>query len=437
MPVNPLLAELSARGLIADCTDLSGLSERLDRGPCRMYVGFDPTADSLHVGSLMPLAVARIAQRHGHVPVLLVGGATGMIGDPSGRSTERNLLTDEQLDSNRESLQAQITSLVPPTEGEVLVVDNRDWIGDLTAIELLRDVGRHFPINTMLAKDSVRLRRDSDSGLTFTEFAYQLLQAFDFWWLRTNLDVELQIGGSDQWGNITAGLDFMRRVDGSRGWGLTWPLLAKADGSKFGKSADGNVWLDGRETSVFDFWQFWVNTGDADVETMLRRFTSLSSEETGDLLAVHRTRPELRGAQRKLADHVTAWVHGSDSATEAAHVADVVFGGACHLDAWNLELVEEQIGATRIDHRELIGTAVVELAVRAGLCGSKSEARRLARGGGLRLAEVPVDEHRVIGAADVVGRRRLLLRQGQRSLAIVRVLRPVMAGGAPTSTGQR
>jgi tyrosyl-tRNA synthetase len=421
MTLNPLLRELEVRGFIFDCTDLDGLSRRLDEGPTRVYVGFDPTADSLHVGSLMPLFAARLLQQHGHVPVLLIGGATGMIGDPSGRSAERNLLDDAQLDANRTGLQAQITTLVPPVNGEVLVVDNRDWIGPMTAIELLRDAGRHFSVGSMLAKESVKLRRDAESGITFTEFAYQVLQAFDFWWLRTNLDVEVQIGGSDQWGNITAGTEFMRRKDGSSGFGLVWPLLKKADGTKFGKTADGNVWLDARRTSPFDFWQFWFNTDDADVETMLLRFASLSPASIDDLMEQHRQEPAARRAQRVLADNVTAWVHGVPTARAVACAADVVFGhGTESLDAESLDAVEQHMGALRMAEADLIGLDVGELAVRAGLCSSNGDARRLISGGGLRLGEVAVASGRTIEPADVAP-GWFLLRKGRRTPALVRV----------------
>jgi tyrosyl-tRNA synthetase len=418
MANDALLSELETRGLLSACTDEGALGARLRRGPVRCYVGFDPTAASLHVGSLMPLAVQRLVQRHGHVPVLLVGGATGMIGDPSGRSQERNMLDAEELDRNRAALRAQMERLLPSASGDTLVVDNRDWLADLSLLEFLRDVGRHASINVMLGRDSVKLRRESDAGLSFTEFTYQLLQAFDFWWLRTHLEVELQIGGTDQWGNITAGLDLMRRRGSGPGWGLVWPLLTKADGSKFGKTASGNVWLDAGLTSVFAFWQFWFNTTDADLETMLLRFCGEPVEVIRHTLERQRADPAGRLGQRLLANDVTTWVHGAAAARNAERAAGALFGSEL-IDGEVLAMIEREIDGVRLPRGEIVGRPIVELAVRAGLCRSLNAARRLAAGGGLHVGDVAVAPGATIVEAHFGGTDALLLRQGRKQWRLV------------------
>ncbi len=417
-----LMEELDERGLLADCTDEPALRDRLSAGPTRFYVGFDPTAASLHVGSLIPLTVARLVARHGHEPVLLLGGATGMIGDPSGRSDERNMLDDATLDRNLEGLRAQLQWLLREAGQDVAVVDNREWLGRMSAMELLRDVGRHFPINAMLARDSVKLRRDSESGMSFTEFSYQLLQAFDFWWLRRHLGVEVQVGGSDQWGNITAGIDFMRRRDGSVGWGLVWPLLSKADGTKFGKSAGGNVWLDSALTSPFAFWQFWFNTDDRDVEQHLLRFSVRSVTELRAVMAEHRAHPERRLAQRALANDVTEWVHGEEVASSAEAAARILFGRSGPLSDRALDLLEQEVGGIRRSRDQLVGTPLVEMAVEGGLCSSLADARRLAAGGGLRIGEEQADPARCLGAEDLGPQGWTLLRRGRKEWLLVRAV---------------
>lgn len=423
--MHPLILELQTRGLVADCTDLAGLDARLHRGPTKVYVGFDPTAASLHVGSLMPLFVASLVLRHGHVPVLLVGGATGMIGDPSGRSDERNMLSDAELDANRAALREQMTRLVGAgTDGPVEVVDNRDWLGQMGVLEFLRDVGRHFRIGDMLARESVRSRLDSESGLSFTELSYQLLQAFDFWWLQANCGVEVQVGGSDQWGNITAGIDFMRRRSGDRGFGLVWPLLTKADGSKFGKSLGGNVWLDADLTRPFTFWQFWFNTDDADLERMLLRFSDRPVTDLVDLVRQHGTDPARRMGQRILANDVTAWVHGPDAARRAELAADVLFSDH-PMSTSEAQLVADEAGSLDLTRTDLVQTPVASLAVSAGLCTSLSEARRLGNSRGLRIESTPKQPDAFVTEDEVLPSGCFRLRKGRRHVVLVRVLESV------------
>ncbi len=417
-----LLDELQSRGLLSDCTDLAGLDDRLRQGPLRVYVGFDPTAPSLHVGSLMPLFVARLVRAHGHVPVLLVGGATGMIGDPTGRSDERNFLTEPELDANRAGLREQMCRLVGTDDPVgVEVVDNRSWLGPIGLLEFLRDVGCHFRVGDMLARDSVRSRLDAESGLSFTELSYQLLQAFDFWWLHENAVVEAQMGGSDQWGNITAGVEFMRKRSGARGFGLVWPLLTKADGSKFGKSQSGNVWLDADRTRPFDFWQFWFNTDDDDVETMLLQFSPRSVVAIEQLMVEHRTDPGARSAQRALAEDVTSWVHGAQAAAEVERAAALLFSPEPLSEA-DARAVASQAGSIDRHRDDLLGVPVIELAVDAGLCSSLGDARRVAAGGGIRLGRrvVSVDDRIEPRDLDPGGATRLA--RGRRSVALIRAL---------------
>jgi len=421
-PGSLLVGELTRRGLVGDCSDIEGLTARLADGPTGFYVGFDPTATSLHVGSLMPLLVQQLVVNHGHHAVLLVGGTTGMIGDPSGRSDERNLLDDDQLERNTAGVRDQITRLVCPGSGRVTVVDNRDWLAELSAIELLRDVGRHFPLNTMLGRDSVRQRRESDGGMSFTELSYQLLQAHDFWWLRHNLDVEVQLGGSDQWGNITAGIDYIRRRDSTRAWGLVWPLFTKADGTKFGKTAAGNVWLDAALTSVFSFWQFWYNTDDADSETMLMRFDPKDTTELERIAAAQRSHPEQRPAQRALANDVTAWVHGPESAANAEQAAAALFDSDTRLSPKALNLIEAEVGALRLSRHELLGADIAQLAVRGGLCTSSGDARRLAAQGGLHLGERTVTPDQGLRPGDLTEPGWALLRKGRKQWLLLRAV---------------
>jgi len=420
MPDNGLLDELEQRGFLADCTDRATLAARLREGPTKIFVGFDPTASSLHVGSLMPLFVQRMVRHHGHLPVLLVGGATGLIGDPSGRSDSRPVLDNATIDHNRACLRAQMIRLVGVDGNEPILVDNRDWLAHLSFIDFLRDIAPHFSVNAMLARDSVKLRRDADVGLSLTEFTYQVLQAFDFWWLQTNLDVEVQVGGSDQWGNITAGLDFMRRRGRHQGWGLVWPLLTKADGTKFGKTASGNVWLSSERTSPFEFWQFWFGVEDADVNSMLLRFCNLPVAQIQELVARHRAHPHKREAQRVLANAVTTWVHGHELAASAEAAASILFRPGATLNGASLDLVERELGSLRIPRHDLLGISVVDLAVRGGLCSSRGEARRVAQAAGLQMGGDRVDAARTVVFEDICDPGWIMLCRGPKRRLLVR-----------------
>jgi tyrosyl-tRNA synthetase len=396
-----IIADLEWRGLLADCTDLDGLRKRLATGqPITVYCGFDPTGDSLHVGHLMgQLTLARF-QRAGHHVIALAGGATGMVGDPSGRSSERNLLTREQLAHNITCIKAQLSRLLDFTAAAnpARLVDNADWIAPFSFLEFLRDVGKHFSLNVMLAKDSVKSRMEGDGGISYTEFSYQLLQAYDFYHLAKTFHCELQIGGSDQWGNLTAGTDLIRKKLGHEtpAWGWTFPLITKSDGTKFGKTASGAVWLDPKQTSPYRLYQFFVNTEDAKVCEYLRKFTFLTREQIEPLEAAHATNPGAREAHRALAREVTTLVHGADAYAGALKASDILFGGS--LDGVSETIFNDVVGEVPTKDLEKAkldgaGTAIADLIVLAGLENSKGAARKALEAGGVYLNNVRVPDH--------------------------------------------
>ena len=331
-----ILEYLQWRGLYADCTDLDALTKRLAERPLTLYAGFDPTADSLHVGNLVPLFALRRFQLAGHHPIALAGGATGMIGDPSGKSSERTLQTADQVAHNIAAIKEQLGRFLDFTApaNPARLVDNSTWTAPLTFLEFLRDIGKHFSVNVMIAKDSVRSRLEGEGGISYTEFSYMLLQAHDFLHLRTALNCELQVGATDQWGNITAGTDLIRRKLALPAWGLVFPLLTKSDGTKYGKSASGAVWLDPQKTSVYRFFQFFMQAEDADVVNLLKVLTFLSRDEVIALEAEMKANPGARAAQRALARELTTLVHGKTACENAIRATEIMFGG-------NLEGISE------------------------------------------------------------------------------------------------
>ena len=345
----------------------------LDEGPQTLYLGFDPTADSLHVGSLLGVVTLRRFLEAGHKPIALVGGATGMIGDPSGRSDERNLLDEATLEANLEGIALQVRTMLGE---DVEVCDNKDWTESVSVLEFLRDVGKHATVNQMTAKDSVRSRLESEAGISYTEFSYMLLQAFDFWWLHEHKGCTLQLGGSDQWGNITAGIDLIRKRSGASAHGLTWPLLTRSDGQKFGKTAEGTVWLSAERTIPFDFHQYFLRSDDRDAETLLAQLTLLPMADIEEVMKEHRKSPEQRAAQRVLADEVTKFVHGENHVRKSNDAAQVLYGNA-DLTAELLESTRGIVGELSVTHDDLEGeTALETLLTQSGLCSSLSDARR-------------------------------------------------------------
>ncbi len=422
-----IIEDLKWRGLYADCTDLEALTKRLASGPATLYCGFDPTGDSLHVGSLVGQLTLRRFQLAGHSPIALAGGATGMIGDPSGKSAERNLLSREQLDQNLHSIKAQLSKILDfdTKANPARMVDNASWTSGLGYLDFLRDVGKHFSINMMVAKDSVRSRMEGEGGISYTEFSYMLLQAHDFYHLRQALGCELQIGGSDQWGNITAGTDLIRKKLGVHAWGLTFPLITKADGTKFGKTEDGAVWLDARKTSPYRFYQYFINTEDSMVSAYLRKFTLLSREEIEALEARQLANAAAREAHRALAREVTTIVHGKGACDDAVRASEIMFGGG--LDGITESLFRDVAGeiptrALEISKVEGAGSPLTDLLVLSGLCPSKGQARKDIEGGGIYLNNVRVSEAgRSVALADLLFGRYLLLRKGKRSYFLLEV----------------
>ncbi len=427
-----LIDDLQWRGLLADCTDLAGLRARLATGkPITVYCGFDPTGDSLHVGHLMgQLTLARF-QRAGHHVIALAGGATGMVGDPSGRSSERNLLTREQLAHNIACIKAQLSRLLDFTvaANPARLVDNADWIAPFSFLDFLRDVGKHFSLNVMLAKDSVKSRMEGDAGISYTEFSYQLLQAYDFYHLRRALDCELQIGGSDQWGNLTAGTDLIRKKLGheSTAWGWTFPLITKSDGTKFGKTASGAVWLDATRTSPYKLYQFFVNTEDAKVCEYLRKFTFLSRAEIEPLEAAHAANPGAREAHKALAREVTKLVHGETALDAALKASAILFGAEVGDTTEETFLdVAGEIPTVDLPRERLAapGLPLTEALVLAALETSKGNARKSIEAGGAyvnNLKSDPAQPARALSEADLLFGKYVLLRKGKKSYAVLRV----------------
>jgi tyrosyl-tRNA synthetase len=422
-----LIEDLQWRGLIADCTDIAGLGQRLATGPITLYCGFDPTGDSLHVGHLMGQLMLRRFQLAGHHPIALAGGATGMIGDPSGKSAERNLLTREQLNHNIACIKRQLTRLLEfeAAGNPARLVDNADWTAPVSFLDFLRDIGKFFSVNMMVAKDSVRSRMDAEGGISFTEFSYMLLQAFDFYHLRQTTICELQVGGSDQYGNITAGTDLIRKKLGIAAWGLTFPLITKSDGTKFGKTAGGAVWLDPEKTSPYRFYQFFFNTEDSMVVEYLKKFTLLSREEIEPLAAEQARNPGTRAAQKALAWEVTTLVHGKSACADAIRASEIMFGG--QLEGISKEVFMEVVGEipTRdFDSAKIEGPGapIIDLVVHAGLAPSKGQARKDIEAGGIYLNNVRVAEvARTVTAADRLFGQFVLLRKGKRTYAVLNV----------------
>ena len=419
--------DLQWRGLLNDATEPDQLQARLAAGPMTLYCGFDPTADSLHVGNLVPLLGLRRFQLLGHSPLALAGGATGLIGDPSGKASERQLLTREGLEANIAGVKEQLRRLLDfdtPTNPARLL-DNATWTLPVSYLDFLRDIGKHFSVNMMVNKESVRARmEDRESGISYTEFSYMLLQAFDFYVLRRDYNCELQIGGSDQWGNITAGIDLARKKLGAQVFGLTLPLITNADGTKFGKTEKGAVWLDPRKTSVYRFYQFWIRTDDRDVIRYLKFFTFLTREEIEALDKQHQERPEARVAHKALAKVVADLVHGESATAEAVRASEILFGGGLEgISEATFNDIVNEAPSREVEKATLEGAGLplVEALVHSGLSASKGQARKDLEGGGIYVNNVREPNlQRAVTAHDLLFGQYLLLRKGKRNYVVLR-----------------
>ncbi|MFO7260699.1 MAG: tyrosine--tRNA ligase [bacterium] len=419
--------DLQARGLIHGASE--GARELFASGDRIVgYIGFDPTADSLHVGSLLQIIALMRLQRAGHRPIALVGGGTGMIGDPSGKTSERQLLTRERVEQNVAGIRAQLERFLDfsGTSG-ALLVDNYDWLGELRLIEFLRETGKHFTVNYMLAKEAVSRRLEQAEGISFTEFSYMLLQAHDFLELHDRYGCVLQLGGSDQWGNITAGIELIRRVRGVAVHGIVQPLITTASGAKFGKTEAGTVWLDPERTSPFRFYQFWLNADDRDVERWLKAFTFLTLDEIAEVMAAQQANPASRAAQRRLAEEVTRLVHGADGLARAERATAVLFGSRPAHDLPASELLEvfADVPSTDLAKDRLAGEgmSIVELLAESGVATSKGDARRLIAGGGVYLnGERVSDVDRRVTLADAIEGAVVVLRKGRKENRLVRLV---------------
>lgn len=431
MRPDELFHELEWRGLVYGATE--GLPEALAGGPLTGYIGFDPSAASLHVGSLLPIMLLARLQRFGHTPIAIAGGGTGLIGDPSGKSQERQLLTRERVEANLVGIRAQLDRFLDfeAKDNPAQVIDNADWLTTIGLMDFLRDVGKHFTVNAMLAKDSVKRRLEGEEGISFTEFSYMLLQAYDFLVLYDRTGCRLQLGGSDQWGNIVAGIELIRRLRQERAYGLVCPLVTTSAGVKFGKTEAGAVWLDAGLTSPFRFYQFWIQVDDRDVVSYLKFFTWLGREEIAALEEATAEAPERREAQRRLAEEVTRAVHGEGELARAQRASAVLFGEELgDLDAAQVEEIFADVPSTELARERFAGgeggegggVSIVDLLADTELATSKSDARRAVEGGGIYLNNRRMsDPRQPVGLGDAVDGRLLVLRKGRKSYHLVRL----------------
>ena len=421
------IEELRWRDMIHDMTP--GTEEQLSKGMTSAYIGYDPTSDSLHIGNLASIMLLVHFQKAGHKPIVLVGGATGMIGDPSGKSEERNLLNEEELIYNQNAIRRQLEKFLDFSSGKnsAELVNNYVWTKDFSFLHFLRDVGKHITVNYMVAKDSVKNRMLSGSGISFTEFSYQLVQGYDFCWLYEHKNVKLQMGGSDQWGNIVTGTELIRRKLGGEAYALTCPLITKADGGKFGKTESGNVWLDPERTSPYHFYQFWLNTSDEDAVQYIKKFTLLSKEKVDTLIDEHRQAPHLRTLQKALAKDVTIRVHSEEDYNAAAEASEILFGKGTSeslkkLSEETLLSVFEGVPQCEISLSELQhGIAIIDfLSLKTGIFSSNGEARRMLKEGGVLVNKQKVDENLRLNETFLLNGKYLLVQKGKKNYFLVR-----------------
>ena len=417
-----LIAELKWRGLVQDI--ISGTEEQLCKEPTTAYVGFDPTADSLHIGSLIPIILLAHFQKFGHKPIALVGGATGMVGDPTGKSEERNLLSSDVLERNIEGIKNQLAKFIDFNSGipnAAEIVNNYDWFKNISFIDFIRDAGKHITINYMMAKDSVKKRFESENGMSFTEFCYQLMQGFDFYHLYTHKNCKLQFGGSDQWGNIVTGAELIRRKNGGEAFAFTCPLLKKADGNKFGKSEKGNIWLDATKTSPYTFYQFWLNTSDADAERFLKIFTFLSEIEINELALQHSGNERLRILQKRLAREITCFVHSKNDYEFAEKASSILFSNDTaqilkELNEGQLLQVMEGVPTIEVEKEKMLHSDLIALLAETNIFASKGEAKKMLAGGGVFINKEKVNSvDEKINKDQLLNSKYLLVQKGKKN----------------------
>jgi tyrosyl-tRNA synthetase len=423
-----LIDELSWRGLVQDI--MPGAKEQLEKEPTTGYIGFDPTADSLHIGSLVPILLLVHMQRAGHKPVALIGGATGMVGDPSGKTAERILLSEEALEKNLAGIKKQLEKYLDfdvMSSNPAQLVNNYDWFKQMNFLGFIRDIGKYITINYMLSKESVKKRIEGEAGLSFTEFTYQLIQGYDFLWLYQHKNCKLQLGGSDQWGNITTGTELIRRKTGSEAFGITCPLITKADGGKFGKTETGNIWLDAEKTSPYQFYQFWLNAADRDAEKWIRIFTFLKKEEIENLLSEHRNDASQRVLQKRLAKEVTFFVHGEEEYKKAIETTEKLFAqqnaSAESLSAEDLENMEGIVNVQYAMSNLQLGIDVVSFLTDTAIFPSKGEVRKMIQNGGVSINRKKVDSLQLtVDSSTLLHEKYLLVQKGKKNYYLVKAV---------------
>ena len=422
-----LIDELSWRGMIQDI--MPGTKEQLEKEMTTAYIGFDPTADSLHIGSLVPILLLVHLQRAGHQPIALIGGATGMVGDPSGKSEERNLLDEKTLERNLNGIRSQLEKYLDFDQSKkngAIMANNYDWFKDMLFIHFLRDVGKHITVNYMMAKDSVRKRIEGETGISYTEFAYQLMQGYDFYWLYTHHHCKMQMGGSDQWGNITTGTELVRRKAGGEAFAFTCPLITKADGGKFGKTEKGNIWLDPEKTSPYQFYQFWLNAADADAIKWIKIFTFLPKKDIDELISQHDANPEQRILQKRLAEEVTTFVHGKEEYQKAIETTEKLFSNqSAPADSLTIEDLEAMEGVVKFDYSKekiKLGTDIVSFLAESGIFPSKGEARKMVQNGGVSINRIKVENLQLtVDTTLLLHEKYLLVQKGRKNYYLVKV----------------
>ena len=432
MKSKSFIDEIKWRGMIHDV--MPGFENFIKGKVKSAYIGFDPTSNSLHIGHLVPIMLLAHFQRSGHRPIALVGGATGMIGDPSGKSSERNLLDEETINTNQKHIKEQLSHFLDfdkSKENSALLLNNLEWMKGLTFLDFIRDVGKHMTVNYMMAKDSVknRISNDEAEGMSFTEFSYQLVQGYDFLYLHKNFQCSIQMGGSDQWGNITSGTELIRRIDNGKGYALTCPLITKSDGSKFGKTQEGNIWLDAHKTSVYKFYQYWLNTSDEDAEKYIKIFTFLSENEIKGLILEHKNTPHLRTLQKALSKEITSIVHSDDAYKNALKASNILYSENFMKD---IEVLDESIfleifeGVPQYEIQlSLIKNGIdmiSALSDKTNFLKSNSEARRALKENSISVNKIKVDESYMIDTKDLISNKYIILSKGKKNMYIIKVI---------------